>query len=228
MNDNIRRYLAEFLGTYILVFAGTGAVIANDSHGNALTHVGIAIVFGLVVMTMIYAIGDLSGAHINPAVSIGFWFLKLFPGKDLVFYIIAQVSGAIAASATLKWFYPTHESLGSTLPAVTDLKAFVMEVLLSFFLMFTIVHVCQGAKEKGLMAGIAIGGMVGLEAMFGGPITGASMNPARSIGPGLLSGQGMQLWVYIAGPIVGVLLACLTCKGLRGDKCCQADGQSCD
>ena len=218
----MNRLLCEALGTFCLVFAGTGAIAINEIYGS-ITHVGIALTFGLVVMCMIYSVGDVSGAHLNPAVTFGFWCLKLFPGRDVLPYVAAQIAGAILASLTVKFLVPASEGLGVTLPA-TDVPVFsacVFEGLLTFMLMFVIIHVSEGAKEVGLMAGVAIGGMVALEAMFAGPVTGASMNPARSIGPALISGQFDCLWLYIVGPMAGAAAACVTCKQIRGDSCCK-------
>jgi len=208
----MQRYLLELFGTFSLVFCGPGAIIMNDASGGIITHVGIAITFGLIVMAMIYAIGEQSGAHINPAVTIAFWAAGTFPKKEVLPYIIAQISGAILASATLYYLFPTHLTQGATIPLNSNSQAFVLEVILSFILMFVIIKVSTGSKETGKMAGIAIGGVVGLEAMFAGPITGASMNPARSIGPALFSGDLQYLWLYILAPIIGMLLACVFCK----------------
>ena len=217
----MRRYLSEALGTFCLVFAGTAAIISNDLFGGAVTHAGISLVFGLIVMTMIYSVGDISGAHLNPAVTLGFWQLRLFPGRDVLPYILCQCLGALLASGCLKLMFPSHATLGATLPSVPLLSAFVIEVILTFMLMFVIIHVSEGSKEKGLMAGIAIGGVVALDALFGGPLTGASMNPARSLAPAIFSGQLSALWLYLIAPVVGVFIACFTCRLLRGDQCCQ-------
>jgi len=208
----MQRYLLELFGTFSLVFCGPGAIIMNDASGGIITHVGIAITFGLIVMAMIYAIGEQSGAHINPAVTIAFWAAGTFPKKEVLPYIIAQISGAILASATLYYLFPTHLTQGATIPLNSNSQAFVLEVILSFILMFVIIKVSTGSKEIGKIAGIAIGGVVGLEAMFAGPITGASMNPARSIAPALFSGDLQYLWLYILAPIIGMLLACVFCK----------------
>ena len=208
----MQRYLLELFGTFSLVFCGPGAIIMNDASGGIISHVGIAITFGLIVMAMIYAIGEQSGAHINPAVTIAFWAAGTFPKKEVLPYIIAQISGAILASATLYYLFPTHLTQGATIPLNSNSQAFVLEVILSFILMFVIIKVSTGSKETGKMAGIAIGGVVGLEAMFAGPITGASMNPARSIAPALFSGDLQYLWLYILAPIIGMLLACVFCK----------------
>ena len=208
----MKRYFLELFGTFALVFCGAGAIVMNDVSGGAVTHVGIALTFGLIVMAMIYSIGAQSGAHINPAVTIAFWASGTFDKKDVFPYVAAQITGAVLASAVLYCLFPEHATQGATLPLNSYSQAFVIEVLLSFILMFVIVNVSEGSKETGKMAGIAIGGVVALEALFAGPITGASMNPARSIGPALFSGELEYLSLYIAAPIVGMLLATLFCK----------------
>jgi aquaporin NIP len=201
-----RKILAELLGTYALVFFGTGAVIVNNQTG-ALTHPGIAITFGLIVLAMIYSLGDISGAHINPAVSLSFAATKRLPVKDLLAYLPSQIIGAILASLTLSFLFPADDLLGSTLPAGSVMQSVVLEAVMSFFLMFVIYCVSTGAKEKGITAGIAVASVVLLEAMFGGPISGASMNPARSLGPAIISGHLEHLWIYLITPVVGMLLA---------------------
>jgi len=207
-NNQVSKYVAEFIGTFALVFAGTGAIIINDVTGGVITHVGVGLVFGLIIMTMIYALGDISGAHFNPSVSFGFWLAKRLPAKELLPYVTSQVLGALASSFLLKTIFPLHKTLGTTLPnLISSGGDFVLETILTFFLMFVIIQVAQGAKEKGLMAGVAIGGMVGLEAIFAGPITGASMNPARSLGPAVISGHLEFLWVYLTAPFLGSALA---------------------
>jgi aquaporin NIP len=203
----MKKYLAEFLGTYALVFAGTGAVIIDQETHGGVTHVGVAITFGLIVMSMIYALGDISGAHINPAVSIAFAAAKKFPLKQLVPFIISQLSGAAAASLTLKYLFPHNQFLGATIPAGTDLQSFVLEFILTFFLMLVIINVAQGSKEQGMFAGLAIGSVVALEAMFAGPICGASMNPARSFGPAVVSNHTEHLWVYLSATTLGAIFA---------------------
>jgi len=203
----MRKYIAEVTGTFIMVFCGTGAMIADQQSGGAVTHVGVAITWGLVVMSMIYALGDVSGAHMNPAVSIGFVVAKRFPLKLLLPYIAAQVAGALLASFMLKLLFPTSPLLGATMPTGSEMQSFVLELLLTFFLMLVIMTVAHGSKEQGQFAGIAIGAVVGLEAMFAGPICGASMNPARSIAPAIVSGHLEHLWLYIAAPIAGAGLA---------------------
>jgi len=221
-----RQYYAEFFGTFILVFVGTGAIVINDVSGGAISHVGIAISFGLVVMAMIHTLGEISGAHINPAVTIAFWLAKRFEGRFVLPYVTFQLAGALAASATMLMLFPEHETLGATLPAGAHLQTLILEIILTFILMFVIINVSVGSKEQGLLAGITIGAVVGFEAMFAGPITGASMNPARSIGPALLSGQISTLWLYIVGPVLGAALAITTCRLIQWPGCCADSDQS--
>ena len=197
----MRRYAAELIGTYALVFAGTGAMVINEQTG-ALGHIGVAATFGLIVLAMIYAFGDLSGAHLNPAVTIGFVVAKRFPLKEAAPYIVAQLGGAVLASLTLRLLFPENTTLGATFPTGSEIQSFILEALLTYFLMLVILQVSHGSKETGLMAGIAIGAMVGLEALFAGPICGASMNPARSIAPALVSGELRALWIYIVAPVI--------------------------
>lgn len=203
----MKKYIAELIGTYALVFCGTGAIVINQESGGAVTHIGIAITFGLIVMSMIYALGNVSGAHINPAVSIAFAVSGKFPVKKLSPYILAQLAGALLASCTLKLLFPANKFLGATLPAGSDMQSFVLELLLTFFLMLVILSVAHGSKEQGMFAGLAIGAVVALEAMFAGPICGASMNPARSIGPAVISMNIQSLWLYIVAPILGACAA---------------------
>jgi len=205
-HDWLKKGFAEFLGTFILVFCGTGAIVINDVSGGAVTHLGIAITFGLVVTAMIYSFGDLSGAHINPAVTIAFWLSKSFKGKLVPIYLVAQFSGAILASVVLKLLFPSSATLGETVPSDTWMQTFVLEVILSFILMLVIFRVAQGSKETGIMAGLAIGLVVLFEALFAGPISGASMNPARSLGPALISGNMSTLWIYLTATTMGMLL----------------------
>lgn len=203
----MRRYLAEVIGTFGLVFAGCGAIVINQLQNGAITHVGIALTFGLIVMVMIYALGEISGAHMNPAVTLGFWSARRFPLKEVAPYIFAQCLGAIAACIVLKILFFEHDTLGATLPNGAWWKSFVLEFILTFLLMFVVLNISTGAKEKGIMAGAAIGGMVALEAMFAGPICGASMNPARSLGPALVSGHLEFLWIYLIATTAGALFA---------------------
>jgi aquaporin NIP len=213
----MRKYFAEFLGTFALVFAGTGAVVINDVSGGGITHVGIALTFGLIVLAMIYTVGDLSGAHLNPAVTIAFWLAKRFSSAMAFPYIVSQLLGAFAASGVLRILFPTHETFGATLPAGSEMQSFVLELILTFILMFVILNVSTGAKEKGITAGIAIGAVIGLEAMFAGKISGASMNPARSLAPAVVSGHLEHLWIYLAAPIAGAALAIPAFRACRDE-----------
>lgn len=220
MKDSCRKYAAELLGTFMLVLAGTGAIVVNDVSGGAVGHVGIALTFGLVVMAMIYALGDVSGAHINPAVTVAFWAARRVPGRSVPPYLLSQCAGALLASLTLRLMFPDHAMLGTTLPAGSPLQSFALEAILTFMLMFVILCVGTGAKEKGVTAGLAIGAVVGLEAMFAGPISGASMNPARSLAPALVSGRLDDLWVYLLAPTLGALLAVVACRCVQPAGCC--------
>jgi len=215
MHSNRSKFTAELIGAFALVFAGTGAVIVNDQTGGALSHAGVALTFGLVVLAMIYAVGDVSGAHLNPAVTTAFWLAGRFPGGLVGPYVISQCLGAVLASGLLKFLFPNHSTLGLTAPAGTDAQSFVMELVLTFLLMFVILSVSTGAKEKGVTAGIAIGAVIALEAMFAGPISGASMNPARSLGPALVSGHVAHLWIYLTAPFAGAALAIPAFRGCR-------------
>lgn len=201
-----KKWIAEFIGTFFLVFAGTGAVIV-DTSTHSLTHVGVAITFGLVVMTMIYAFGHVSGAHFNPAVTLAFYFLKQINMKDALTYIFIQCLSAYTASLTLYFMFGNIGSLGATLPSGSWIQSAVMELILTFVLMMVILTSAVHDKASKPFAGIAIGGTVALEAMFGGPVSGASMNPARSIGPALASGNVGFLWIYIVFTIIGALAA---------------------
>ena len=201
------RFFSEFIGTFILVFAGTGAIVVNQVSGGVIGHAGVALTFGLVVAAMIYTFGDVSGAHLNPAVSIGFAIAGRFPAKDLFGYITAQILGALTASGILKLLFPTATTLGMTLPAGDAAQSFMLEIILTAILMLTILSVSHGAKEKSITAAIAIGSVVGLEAMFAGPICGASMNPARSLGPALVSWNFEYIWLYPIAAILGAIIA---------------------
>ena len=212
----MKLYLAELLGTFALVFAGTGAIVINDISGGTIGHMGIAATFGLVVMAMIQTFGDVSGAQFNPAVSLAFAVSGKLTWTRLPGYVAAQCGGALLASGLLRFLFPTHELLGSTLPSGTASQSFVLEVVLTAMLMLTILSVSTGAKEKGITAGIAIGAVVGLEAMFAGPICGASMNPVRSLAPALVSGHLEHLWLYLLAPVVGALMAVPLCRAVRG------------
>lgn len=220
MKSSIRELWAEMIGTFILIFAGTGAIVINNQTA-ALGHVGIALTFGLVVLALIYALGDVSGAHFNPAVTIGFSLAGRFPWAKVPGFLLAQAVGALAASSLLHGLFPLDGKLGSTLPTGTEGQSFVLEIFLTWFLMITILGVSCGAKEKGITAGLAVGGVIGLEAMFAGPICGASMNPIRSLAPAIVSGHLEHLWIYFAGPLLGAALAVPTAWMLQGKACCQ-------
>jgi aquaporin NIP len=207
---------AEFVGTFALVFAGCGAVMV-DAKTQALGHVGVAISFGLVIMVMIYAVGHISGAHFNPAVSFAFALSRHFPWPRLLGYSVAQVLGAICAAAILRGSLGGVAHVGATLPSGSQGQSFLWELVLSFFLMFVIMAVATDTRAVGEAAAIAIGGTVALDAMFGGPISGASMNPARSLGPALVSGELHALWLYLVAPLVGTSLGALTYQFVRGE-----------
>ncbi|MFN7561468.1 MAG: MIP/aquaporin family protein [Prosthecobacter sp.] len=203
----MNKLLSELLGTFILVFAGTGAIVINDISGGVIGHAGIALTFGLVVMAMIYTFGDVSGAHLNPAVTLGFAVAGRFEWKNIPGYVLAQIIGALAASGVLHLLFPAHEKLGATLPSGSAMQSFVLELILTAILMLAILRISTGAKEKGITAGIAIGGIIALEAMFAGPICGASMNPARSLAPALVSGHLEHLWIYLTATVLGAFVA---------------------
>jgi aquaporin Z len=213
--SGVKKYLAECIGTFGLVFCGTGAVVINEVSGGTVTHVGVAITFGLIVMAMIYAFGETSGAHLNPAVTIAFAINKSFPATEVLPFIISQLAGAFIASLALLFLFPASEFLGATIPAGSDMQSFVLEFILTLLLMLVIVKVATGSKEQGMFAGIAIGSVVLLEAMFAGPISGASMNPARSIAPAIVSGEIKQLWIYIAAPVTGAIFAIIIHKLIK-------------
>jgi aquaporin Z len=205
-----------------MIFCGTGAMTINEVTGGDVAHVGIAITWGLIVMAMIYAFAETSGAHFNPAVTIAFAYAKKFAWNEVPKYIIAQILGGILASLILWFLFPASENLGATIPSVDVWRAFVLELLLTFFLMLVIINVSTGSKEIGVVAGIAIGSVVLLEAMFAGPITNASMNPARSIAPAIIAGKLQHLWMYIVAPILGALLAVVSCRLVKEENCCDA------
>lgn len=202
-----RKYVCEFVATFILVFMGTGAGIVNQETHGVISHSGVAIVWGLVVMSLIYALGDISGTHMNPAVTIAFAIDRKFSPAQVLPYITSQVTGALLASLVLRFLYPHNQTLGATLFTGTVMQAFVLECILTFFLMLVVLSVASGSKEVGMFAGISIGSVVLLEAMFAGPSSGASMNPARSLAPALVSGNLQHIWVYLVAPVCGAIAA---------------------
>lgn len=216
-----RRAGAEFVGTYALVTAGCGAIVTNNLTG-ALTHTGVAFTFGLVIMVMIASVGHISGAHFNPAVTIAFALTRHFSWRDVPPYIASQCAGAVAGALTLAGLFGPVANLGATLPGTTVWQAFGLEVLLTAVLMFVITAVATDTRAVGELAALAIGGTVALGALWGGPISGASMNPARSLGPALISGQIADLWLYLAGPALGATIGAMTYQALRGPHRAQA------
>ena len=211
-----RACIAELAGTFFLVFAGCGSIVIDQIVPGKITHIGISLSFGLAVMTMIYATGHLSGAHLNPAVTLGFSFCRHFPWSKLPFYWSAQLLGAISAAAVLKLLFGNVGDLGSTSPLYGPWQAFVLELLLTLFLMFVIMAVATDSRAVGEGAAVAIGGTVGLEALFAGPVSGASMNPARSLGPALLSGKYAHLWIYLISPLLGAAFGSMIYQFIRG------------
>lgn len=214
-----KRLLAEAFGTFWIVFAGTGAIVVSDTTG-LIPHLGIALAFGLVVFAMIAALGDVSGAHFNPAVTLGFFCARRMPGIEVLPYVAAQLLGALLASELLHSLFPNHGTLGATNPAGGFAQSWVLEVILTLGLMFVILNVSTGGKEKGVTAALAIGAVIALEALFAGPISGASMNPARSLAPALVSGDAGNLLLYLTAPFVGAALAVGFCICTREKDCC--------
>jgi aquaporin NIP len=210
----MKKYASEFLGSFAIVFFGTGTAIVNEMTG-VITHAGVSLSFGLIVMLMIYTFGERSGAHFNPAVTLAFTLHRVFPPRLVAPYIISQLAGALAASIVLKMMFPLSATLGGTIPSGSFAQSFVMEFLLTFFLMLAVLNVAEGGKEKGIYAAVIIGTFVFLEAFFGGPVSGASMNPARSFGPALASGNMQSLWIYFAAPISGAAAAVLIYRSIK-------------
>lgn len=202
----LRRAVADAIGTFALVFVGCGAVVVDASYGGVVGHVGISAAFGLVVAVMILATGHVSGAHFNPAVTVAFASIGAFPWREVPAYVIAQILAATAASIAVVTLLGQAAQLGATVPAVALGPAFGLEVLLTAFLMFVITSVATDARAHGALAGVAIGGTVAMCALVGGPLTGASMNPARSLGPALVAGVGESQWLYLVAPVLGAVL----------------------
>jgi aquaporin NIP len=200
-----RRLLAEAFGTFCLVFAGTGAAIVNEVTGGGVSHVGVALTFGLVVMVLIDVLGDVSGCHVNPAVTLGLAAAGRFDRRLVPGYVASQCVGALLASGILRLLFPESVALGATIPAGGAAQSFALEVLLTLLLMFTVMVVSARGHAAKIPAGVVVGGLIGLEALFAGPVSGASMNPARSLAPAVVSGATGQLWIYLLAPVVGAL-----------------------
>ena len=216
--DLLRRSAAEALAAFALVFAGCGAIVVSSQYSDSLGNLGIALTFGLVIMVMVYATGHLSGAHINPAVTLAFTLTRHFPAREAAAYIAGQLVGAVIGAVVLLAVWTDHPAdLGATVPTVSAGSALLYETMLSVFLMFVIMAVATDTRAVGAGAAIAIGGTIGLDALFGGPVTGASMNPARSLGPALVSGEWHDFWIYLVGPVLGTALGGLAYQLVRGD-----------
>ena len=215
-----RKLVAEFFSTFCLVLVGTGAIIVNDVSGGSVTPVGIALCFGLVVLAMILALGDVSGSHINPAVTCGLCAAGRFPAGQVIPYVVSQCAGAIAASSALRLLFQQHATLGATLPAGSDMQAFCFELLLTAILMFTILNVSGrvSAQPQGgpLMVAAAVAAVIVMSALWAGPVCGASLNPARSLAPALLTGTYTSLWLYLVAPVCGALVGVGAWRAVRG------------
>ncbi len=224
---HFKKYIAEFIGTFALVLIGTGAIVLNDEYNGIITHLGISIAFGGIVTLMIFAFGKISGAHINPAVTIALWFSGRLPKKQVLPYILFQLAGAFLASFLLLLLFPSHENLGATLPSVSLREAFIIEAFMTLVLVLVILNTLYKNRSLAFSA-IAIGGIVFLEAYFGGPYTGASMNPARSIAPAVVSGNIDTLWLYILSTLLGASFSVITCWGVYKKDCCTLPNQKCN
>ena len=215
--DSPRRIAAEAIGTFVLVFIGCGTVVANAEYGGALGLVGVALAFGLAVTAVIYSIGHLSGAHINPAVTLAFFVTRHLPWRNAAFYVAAQFAGGLAAALSLRAMWPDSPGdLGATTYSVGAGTAFCYEALLTAILMFVVMAVATDTRAIGAAAAIAVGATVALDILCGGAVTGASMNPARSLGPGVASGETAGLWLYLTAPIIGALLGAGAYQAVRG------------
>ena len=217
-----RRLCSEAFGTFCLVFAGTGAVIVNEVTGGGVTHVGVALTFGLVVMALVYALGKVSGCHINPAVTLGLCAAGRFSRTLVMPYIVSQCAGAFLASGMLRMLFPESRTFGATIPAGSDFQSLGLEFVLTLILMFVILSVAFGGSEEKMPAGIAIGGVIGLEALFAGPISGASMNPARSLAPAVVAMDLDHVWIYVVAPVAGALASVPLCRCIHSSPCCGA------
>lgn len=215
-------FFSELIGTFILVLAGCGAIMSDVYANSGIGTIGIALVFGIAVLIVIYSVGNVSGAHLNPAVTIGFYFAKRIDRSKIFTYVSAQVVGGLIACFVLFVAYPDAENFGVTIPKVEIWRVFILEVVFTFILMFVILNVSTGHMEKGIMAGVAVGGTVFVLAAFGGSLTGASMNPARSIAPAVFSNDFTGIWIYITAPIIGAILASPLCRIIQTDNCCDS------
>jgi aquaporin NIP len=217
--------VGEFMGTFFLVFAGTGAIIV-DVQTRSVTHVGVALVFGLVVAALVYALAHVSGAHFNPAVTIGFWTAGEFPAARVPPYIAAQLLGALTASSMLRLLFGMSGSLGATVPNGGAGTSFWLEVAMTCLLVFVIMGSAVHGRATKSFAGIAIGSVIALDALFGGPISGASMNPARSLGPAIVAGLWQDQWLYVLAPIAGAILAVIGYKAISDPAPVETDEES--
>ena len=218
---------AEAIGTFALVFAGCGAIMVDQISGGTIGHVGVSLTFGLVIMVMINATGHISGAHFNPAVTIAFAAIGRFPWRDVPAYAVGQVVAASLAAALLLSLLGPVADLGATQPTGALTQSFTLEVVLTFMLMFVITAVATDSRAHGTMAGLSIGGTVALAALFGGPISGASMNPARSLGPALVGGQLDHLWLYLVAPTIGAVLGACAYRAIQCDQPADPDSGTC-
>jgi aquaporin NIP len=203
----MKKYVAEIVATFFLIFCGCGAMVINTEFDGAITHTGVAASWGLIVTIMIFAYGRISGAHMNPAVTIGLTLVKLHPKKEVAPYLVAQLIGAFAASLTLAQLFPENELLGSSLPQGSEMQSFILEFILTFMLMIVILLTSQGGKLEQYFAPVAIGATVGLEALYAGPVSNASMNPFRSLAPAVVSGHTEHLWLYLVATTLGAIVA---------------------
>lgn len=218
--QSLKKYLAEFFGTFVLVFVGTGVIITQEVSGRTPSDVVIAITFGLVVLSLIYSLGATSGCHINPAVTIGLYAAQRFPLRSVFPYLLCQTTGAIAASGVLRLLFPDTATLGGTRPSGSEMQSFVLECFLAMFLMFVILSITQPNLSSSNLAGIVIGSVITVEAFFAGSISGASMNPARSIAPALMQFHFESLWIYLTAPFLGVVSGVVLCRCLQPSGCC--------
>ncbi|HEY1186379.1 MAG TPA: aquaporin [Gemmata sp.] len=216
-----RRLCAELFGTFVLVFAGTGAIVFDSANPGKIGHLGVALTFGLVVLTMVYAVGSVSGAHLNPAVTVGLWLAGRVPGRQVGPFIAAQFVGAFAASGLLFAMFPEHATLGATLPHGPPWRAFVLEVWLTAVLVFVVLAVTIAEPSVRALGGVIVGAVIALEALFAGPISGASMNPARSLAPAIVSGSVQHVWIYLVAPLLGAAAAIPTCAVIQKPGCCR-------